>query len=179
MLNNEPVVANPVHGPCRDDARFLAMMAWLNLDGTLTTVSAPNARTDQTPDDLAASAPTIGDRAAAHADTADVSIGFSIGNPIAARSTVVDARAECAEAKKPPALSATSKVVGLSVGGRSYDVLTEQREISVVGGTLRVDATIESPGRITRRALWLDRSVLPDVIVGEAIADFEGNPCDA
>ena len=51
--------------------------------------------------------------------------------------------------------------------------------IPLVLATLRINATINEPGRITRRAIWLDNAILPDVIVGEAIADYSGNPCSA
>lgn len=60
-----------------------------------------------------------------------------------------------------------------------YDVLTEPVTIPLVLATLRINATINEPGRITRRAIWLDNAILPDVIVGEAIADYTGNPCSA
>jgi hypothetical protein len=78
-----------------------------------------------------------------------------------------------------PALTSSSKVVGLKVNGQSYDVLTDPVTIPLVLATLRINATINEPGRITRRAIWLDNAILPDVVVGEAVADYSGNPCTA
>jgi hypothetical protein len=169
----EPVVANPPDAPCRDDSATLIQIGQSG-GGVTTSLKAPNARTDQTPNDLAAVAPAVGDRATAHADTTDASIGVGI----LATSTVADATAECT-GSGVPALTSSSKVVGLKVNGQSYDALTDPVTIPLVLATLRINATINEPGRITRRAIWLDNAILPDVIVGEAVADYSGNPCTA
>jgi hypothetical protein len=170
----EPVVANPPNAPCRDDASTTLQVGLVG--GTLTAnLKAPNARTDQTPDDLQSAAPAIGDRATAHADTSDAAISVS---GITATSTVADASAECTSSGVP-ALTSSSKVVGLHVNGQAYDVLTQPVTIPLVLATLRINATINEPGRITRRAIWLDNAILPDVVIGEAIADYSGNPCRA
>jgi hypothetical protein len=169
----EPVVANGPNAPCRDDSATLIQVG-LSGGGVTTTLKAPNARTDQTPDVLASAAPAVGDSATAHADTTDASIGVGI----LATSTVADATARCT-GSGVPTLTSSSKVVGLKVNGQSYDVLTDPVTIPLVLATLRINATINEPGRITRRAIWLDNAILPDVIVGEAIADYSGNPCSA
>lgn len=169
----EPVVANPPGAPCRDDSATLIQIGQSG-GGVTTSLKAPNARTDQTPNDLASAAPAVGDRATAHADTTDASIGVGI----LATSTVADATAECT-GSGVPALTSSSKVIGLKVNGQSYDVLTAPVTIPLVLATLRINATINEPGRITRRAIWLDNAILPDVIVGEAVADYSGNPCTA
>jgi hypothetical protein len=169
----EPVVANPPEAPCQDDAATILHVD-LGSSGQLTTVNAPNASTDQTPNDLLSSAPAVGDNATAHADleTATVGTGISV------TSLVADARAECTSSGTPT-LSSSSKVVGLTVNGQAYNVLTEPVTIPLLLATLRINDTTNAPGRITRRAIWLDSALLPDVILGEAIADYSGNPCDA
>ncbi|HEY0343048.1 MAG TPA: choice-of-anchor P family protein [Solirubrobacteraceae bacterium] len=170
----EPVAANRPNAPCRDDSSTTLQVGLIG--GTLTAnLKAPNARTDQTPDDLQSAAPAIGDRATAHADTSDASISVSA---IAATSTAADASAECTSSGVPT-LTSSSKVVGLHVNGQAYDVLTQPVTIPLVLATLRINATINEPGRITRRAIWLDNAILPDVVIGEVIADYSGNPCTA
>ena len=95
-----------------------------------------------------------------------------------ATTTEANAAATCTGASAP-ALTSSSKVVGLVVNGQSYDVLTDPVTIPLVLATLRINATINEPGRITRRAIWLDNALLPDVVIGEATADYSGNPCSA
>jgi hypothetical protein len=169
----EPVVANPPEAPCRDDSATLLQIGQSG-SGVSVGLKAVNARTDQTPDDLLSAAPAVGDRATAHADTADASIGVGI----AATATEADTMARCA-GSGVPALTSSGKVVGLVVNGQRYDVLTDPVTIPLVLATLRINATINEPGRITRRAIWLDNAILPDVVIGEAIADYSGNPCKA
>jgi hypothetical protein len=169
----EPVVANPPNAPCRDDSATLLQIGQSG-SGVSVGLKAVNARTDQTPDDLLSAAPAVGDRATAHADTADASIGVGI----AATATEADAMARCT-GSGVPALTSSGKVVGLVVNGQRYDVLTDPVTIPLVLATLRINATINEPGRITRRAIWLDNAILPDVVIGEAIADYSGNPCKA
>ncbi len=169
----EVIVANPPGGPCRDMSAAL-----VNLNrgsgAVATTLTAPTARTDQTPNDLAAAAPAVGDKATAHADTANVLVGLGLS----ATATVADATALCS-GSGAPALSSAGKVVGLRVNGRSYSVLTEPVTIPLLLATLRINATTSVSGQITRRAIWLDNVLLPDVIIGEASAGHSGNPCGA
>lgn len=169
----EPVVANRPDAPCRDDSATLLRVP-LSLGGLSVLATALNARTDQTPDDLSSSAPAVGDQATAHADTATALVSLGIS----ATATAADAKAECTSSGVPT-LSSSSKVVGLRVNGQSFDVLTQPVTIPLLLATLRINATINAPGRVTRRAIWLDNLLLPDVIIGEATADYSGNPCDS
>lgn len=169
----EPAVANRPDDPCRDDAAGMISAA-LELNGLRVQASAPNAKTDQTPDDPAASPPAVGDNATAHADTA----AAAISSGISATTTEADAGAECTSTSKP-VLSSSSKVVGLRVNGRSYNVLTGPLNVPLLLATLRINHTTTTSDSIRRRAIWLDNALLPDVIIGEAIAGHSGNPCDA
>ena len=169
----EVVVANPPDAPCRDMSAALVNVNG-GSGGIATTLTAPTARTDQTPNDLAAAAPAVGDRATAHADTANALVGLGLS----ATATVADAAATCTGSGAPP-LTSSGKVVGLRVNGRSYSVLTEPVTIPLLLATLRINAVTTASGRITRRAIWLDNALLPDVIIGEASAGHSGNPCDA
>lgn len=170
----EPVVANRPNDPCRDDSAGLVSVT-LSVNGLSTTADAPNAKTDQTPNDLAASAPAVGDKATAHADTALATISLF---GIRATATEADAKAECTSSGVPT-LSASGKVVGLRVNGQTYNVLTGPLNVPMLLATLRINHTTTTSNSIRRRAIWLDNALLPDVIVSEAIADYSGNPCDA
>jgi hypothetical protein len=169
----EPVVANAQNNPCRDATGGL-ISAVLNVVGLTVGASVPNAKTDQTPNDLSAP-PAIGDRATAHADLATASISLA---GIGAQATDADAKAECTSSGVPK-LSTSGKVVGLRVNGRAYNILTEPVTIPLLLATLRINNTTVSGTSIRRRAIWLDNLLLPDVIIGEAIAGYSGNPCDA
>ncbi len=170
----EPVVANRPNDPCRDDTNGLVSAA-LSVVGLAVNADAPNAKTDQTPNNLATSAPAVGDKATAHADTALATVSLS---GIRATATEADAKAECTSSGVPT-LSASGKVVGLRVNGRTYNVLTGPLNVPLLLATLRINHTTTTSDSIRRRAIWLDNALLPDVIIGEAIADYSGNPCDA
>ncbi len=170
----EPVVANRPNDPCRDGTNG-AVSAALSVVGLQVNADVPNAKTDQTPDDLAASAPAVGDKATAHADTALATVSLS---GIRASATEADAAATCTSSGNPT-LSAAGKVVGLRVNGQNYNTLTGPVNIPLLLATLRINHTTTTPNSIRRRAIWLDNVLLPDVIVSEAIADYSGNPCDA
>lgn len=170
----EPVVANRPNDPCQDGTNGLVSAA-LSVVGLAVNAAVPNARTDQTPDDLAASAPAVGDRATAHADTALATVSLS---GIRATATEADAAATCTSSGRPT-LSASGKVVGLRVNGQNYNALTGPVNIPLLLATLRINHTTTTSNSIRRRAIWLDNVLLPDVIVSEAIADYSGNPCDA
>lgn len=170
----EPVVANRPNDPCRDDTNGLVSAA-LSVVGLAVNADVPNAKTDQTPNDLASSAPAVGDKATAHADTALATVSLS---GIRATATEADAAATCTSGGVPT-LSASGKVVGLRVNGRNYSALTGPVNIPLLLATLRINHTTTTSNSIRRRAIWLDNVLLPDVIVSEAIADYSGNPCDA
>ena len=167
----ETVVANGPDVPCRDASAAL-VSAKGGSGSILTTLTAPTASTDQTPNDLASQAPAVGDSAMAHADTAAALVSLGVS----ATATVADAAATC-RSTGTPALTTSGKVVGLRVNGRSYGTLTDPVTIPLLLATLRVNATVNASGRITRRAVWLDNAILPDVVIGEASAGHSGNPC--
>jgi len=169
----ELVVGNAPDAPCRDSSAALLTVGG-GTGAIATTLTAPTARTDQTPNDLAGSAPAVGDAATAHADTANAVVGLGLS----ATATVADASARCTGAGAP-VLGSSGKVVGLRVNGRSYGVLTEPVTIPLLLATLRINSTTSASGRIIRRAVWLDNVLLPDVIISEASAGHTGNPCDA
>jgi hypothetical protein len=171
----EPVVANNPNLPCRDGTAGLVSAA-LTATGLSAAANAPNAKTDQTPNDLLASPPAVGDNATAHADTAATSASLF---GLTATATDANATAACTSAGAPT-LTTSGRVVGLVVNGVPRDVGTRQTEIPLLLATLKLNNTTRTgTNSIRRRAIWLDNAILPDVVIGEATAGFEGNPCDS
>jgi hypothetical protein len=164
----EPVVANPADEPCKDDSKTL-----LNLAVGPVTAGVAKASTDQTPDNLQGTPPAVGDNGAAHAELANVGISLGV-NLVTVEALSADAKARCT-GSGPPALSGSSRVV--LVGPTGPTVITQPTTIPLVLATLRLNQTTTASGRVTQRALVLDPLVGPDVVVGEATADFRGNPC--
>jgi hypothetical protein len=170
----EPVVANRPNDPCKDDSGSL-ISAVLNVVGLGVTANVLNAKTDQTPNNLASSPPAVGDNARADADTAKAVISLGI----AAEATDAEAKATCT-GTGVPTLTTGGEVVGLNVNGRSYDVIRDQISIPLLLATLHINHTSHPTSKsIRRRAIWLDNVLLPDVVISEAIADYSGNPCDS
>ncbi len=76
-----------------------------------------------------------------------------------------------------PALSGSSELVGLTIGGTAVDVGTTPITIPLgPAGTLYLNRTLTSGGTVTQRALELN-TPLANVVVAEAQAGFIGNPC--
>jgi hypothetical protein len=169
----EPVVANPPDKPCRDDAHSLLTVNLVS--GLLSTRSGVvDASTDSTPDNPAVTDPAPGDGARAHADAANVNLLVGL-TPIFVRALQSDAAVTCRGGV--PVLSSSSQVAGLLIPGRAVIDGQGSAVISVGLATVYVNRTIVSPGRITQRALEVDLLGSPAIIVGEATANFEGNPC--
>lgn len=102
-----------------------------------------------------------------------------LGHVIEAQILTAEAAASCRSGRAE--LSSESVVVGLRVDGLEVDVARGQDHDDVVipldVGILHLNETIFGSDKITQRALWLDTSLVGDVIVAEAVADFHNNPC--
>jgi hypothetical protein len=77
----------------------------------------------------------------------------------------------------------SSRVVNLTVNGQTIALPAENAPVTqalpgplAALGTLSLNQTVQEPNQITQRALFLT-TPLGDVVIGEAIADFTGNPC--
>ncbi len=180
LASNEPVVANAPNQPCKDDQKTV-----LNTRvkaGLLTvTASSLKASTDQTPNDLESAAPAAGDNGLAKASAAGVRLS---GLLTSIRVGVADAQAKVECVPGPggltPKLTGSSTVSALVVGNTTIPV-SGPVDIPVPGvGTLHVNHTIAGPNSVTQRAVWLEPgalSLVPELIVSEARANFTGNPC--
>jgi hypothetical protein len=169
----EPVVANPPDSPCKDEFKSLLNLSpLLSLLGVKAGVA--NAWTDQTPDDLGG-LPAEFDKAVAHGDV--VSLGINIGaNVITASAVSSDAAAICRDGEAR--LNGASRIVGLKVNGRQIIVGDGPMTVPLIGGNLYVNRTIKTKTKVTQRALDVTLLGL-NVVVAEAIANVEGNPCTA
>lgn len=94
-------------------------------------------------------------------------------------ANVLSSRAEAgACANGSPALSSSSQVLGLKIGGTSYTI-SGPRTISLgLLGSLALNQRTTSNGTITQRALVLQTVFGTSVVIAESRAGFiNGNPC--
>ncbi|MGH9284512.1 MAG: Calx-beta domain-containing protein [Acidimicrobiales bacterium] len=183
LLASERAVANPANLPCADDD---AALASATLSSGLVSVSALtlSASTDQTPDDLESTDPAIGDNAVAEAgvEQATVRVGsfLTLAN-ITARAVRAEATVECAAGPSGlvPALSGSSTIASLTINGVAVNVNgTATVNLPLGLGTVSVNRTVTTATSLTRQAIVI--SVLGiEVVIGEARANFTGNPCTA
>ncbi len=174
----EPTVANAPNAPCVADSAAILVPTTIGP----VTVDAANADTVQTPADLAAAPAANGDNATATASVTNPAINLT-GLTITA--TVLSARASytCQNGQAVPAGS--SIVTNLIVNGMAIAIPANNAPFTLdLGplGMLNLNQTIQEPNRITQRALNLvvpspPTAPLVEVVIGEAIADFTGNPC--
>ncbi|MGH9267213.1 MAG: Calx-beta domain-containing protein [Acidimicrobiales bacterium] len=183
LLASERAVANPANLPCADDD---AALASATLSSGLVSVSALtlSASTDQTPDDLESTDPAIGDNAVAEAgvEQATVRVGsfLTLAN-ITARAVRAEATVECVAGPSGlvPALSGSSTIASLTINGVAVNVNgTATVNLPLGLGTVSVNRTVTTATSLTRQAIVI--SVLGiEVVIGEARANFTGNPCTA
>lgn len=162
----EPIVANAQNDPCVAEE---AGIGRITLPADLGEVSVLFAQTET----------TRGQNASSRAGVADVVITVP-GAPVI---TVEVLTAEAAATCPGPEFSGGSTVVGLTIGGVAVEVPAGHTDISLGPvGTLHLNesttTTTEDPaaGRTERQALFLDTNLV-DIVIAEAVADFQGNPC--
>lgn len=171
--STERDVANPGETPCRDAARD-AVNIGVTSDGRSVTAARTALKTDVDPDDLLR-APLATDFAMADARIEGVSIKALL-TTISAAEVTSEVRTECTPLGTPKLLPG-SGVTRLVVNGRTIASTRANLAIPLAAATLKVNHTIALGTRVIQRALWLDFDSGPDVIVGEARAGFDGNPC--
>ncbi|MFI9456850.1 hypothetical protein [Amycolatopsis sp. NPDC052450] len=179
--------ANPPDVPCVDDHQNLANV---NLNSGIVGVrlNVLDARTDQTPDSLAASPPAAGDSAFAEARVESSKVTAGAVLPLVTielgviRST---ATATCVVGPGGlvPSLAGSSSIASLKINGLSVTVGSAPLTIPLVVGSLRLNSTVTTATSVTQQAVVLD-TLLTDVVIGEAKANVEataghpgGNPC--
>ena len=168
----ELVVSNATLTPCRDGAASFLLPVRL---GALSA-DALHTRVDVTPNNPLDAAPAPGDRADAHADAVDILIVSGV-NVISARLLEANARARCV-GTAPPTLESFG---GVQTGTVNQQPMSgsDPTTLTLPGAKLHINQETINGARITRRALYLDNATLPDVVIGEAVAGYTGNPCSA
>ncbi|MGX7827008.1 hypothetical protein ACTG9Q_18145 [Actinokineospora sp. 24-640] len=167
--------ANPPDVPCVDDQKTVANV---NLNAGILTVraNALTASTDQTPDDLAGSPPTAGDRSSGSARVEYTRVSTLLVN-IEIGVIQAQASATCVDGPNglEPRFTGSSHVASLRINGVAVTVGSAPLTIPLVIGSLRLNSQTISGGTITQRAIVLD-TLLTDLVIAEAKANVEGNP---
>lgn len=163
LLALEPFVANKANAPCADDSKGL-----INFAPTGSPLQAKVLYADTDAD------PGGQPGARSEAGAAFVQIGTG-AQSISVTALSANANASCDG--DHPALSGSSQVVGLTVGGKPVIVTGNPQTIPLgLLGTIFLNEKVVSGGTITTRALRYE-GLLKEIVVGEAKADFEGDPC--
>ncbi len=168
---SEAVVANAPGTPCADDTKSA-----LTVPLGPITAALVNAKTDQTPNSLIGTQPVNGDSAAAHSDTATVN--FLLGAvKLRVTAVVSDAKATCQNGQV--VLTGSSSVAGLKLGNNlPYGVLRSYMKIAVPGIlSLEVNKQTKVGGKLIQQALVITLLNGTPIVIGEAIAGANGNPC--
>ena len=164
----EPVVANDAEDPCTTESDSHIDVTVAGAPGSVTAEGL-FADTDES---------GTADAGAASGTVAD-SLGVTV---VGAETLSAHAEAGC-DADGNPTLTGSSFVGTVTVLGDEEEIGTEHEEIEIPGvGILHLNETIiedtDDGQRLTQRAFWLDTDTdLGDIIIGEAVADYHGNPC--
>lgn len=165
----EPVVANPAEDPCKTDNKVLLEIL---LGGLVNSNAAVlGATTEDT---------------AAPITSEAFAVDVNILNLVSAE--VLEATARVKRVNGQCVLSGESSVASAIVSGIPFNLVENPLDVPIPGvGILHFNKTLKpNPNKLIQRALWLEitnpllqhTTGVEEVIVGEAIADFEGgNPC--
>lgn len=164
--------ANPPDVPCVDDDKLVAEV---NLNAGILNVRARalEAHTSLTPDDLILNPPADGDNATAAARVEWTRIAATL---VTIEIGVITAKASVTCVGGTPVFDSSSHVAGLRINGANIEVGSGPLTIPLLIGSLRLNSTTQTATTITRQAVVLD-TLLTDVVIGEAKANIERNPC--
>jgi hypothetical protein len=172
-LSVKLATANPQDDPCLDDRSFLAnARTTLLATPGLVVLTAPEAATDVVPDDQT-QAPADGDRGVADAKLAGVTVTLGLTS---IKATLLSARAEARCSARTPALTGRSTVASLAINNQGYAPGDRAMTIPAGLATVAVNSTTSAGGKVVQRALWI-KTLLGDIVIGEASAGVVGNPC--
>lgn len=169
--------ANPAENPCVDnftaaDRQDITVLTLFRLQSSVV-----DARTDQSPDLLESTPPAEGDAAKASARLASVRL-TGPGMTVEFGAIHSDAVATCVAGTGGlvPSYTARSTITTLRVNGTEIVDITGPRTITLPVGKLLLNVTITTTSGISRRAAVWDTPWF-DLIVGEARASTDANPC--
>lgn len=177
----ELAVANGPNAPCKDDAMTSATLN-TSAPGVGVRSGTVQVSTDQTPDDIEATSPAVGDNSVANArvESLRIQIGTTaITADLVSSSANVACRAPLGSL---PRLSSASEVLNVRVNGQLVAQGNAAASVTIpLVGVLHINSQQVVGNTIIQRALWLQGSGLVSpvhLVVAEAKADFSGNPCD-
>jgi hypothetical protein len=167
--------ANPPDVPCVDDH---ANVLNANLNAGILTVrtNVLDARTDQTPDTLTGSPPTVGDNATstARVDSTRVTATLLVIE-LGVISSTATARCVAGPNGLQPQFTGSSTIASLRINGISVTVGSAPLTIPLLIGSIRLNSTTTTATSVTQQAVVIDTPVT-DVVIGEAKANVEGKP---
>jgi hypothetical protein len=186
LVDAESTVANRGGDPCEDD---FAQALGASIPGLpnppVVTADVLTAMTDADPDFDGDETPDPGAKSNASATVVQVFLGTTT---ITVNVLAAEATASCDGFH--PALAGNSQVVGLFVNGEGGSFSEEVKITDPANPLLNIwlnEQTREdtdgdgTEDKLTQRALHIfgvqSNGFLVDIVVGEAIADFQGNPC--
>jgi hypothetical protein len=161
LLGSRPAVANPGFDPCVTDD---ATAAKVRLSLGLISVQAGGltATTDATATAVSANGGLLTTRIS------------TIGLSIEVSAITSTATASCVEGEV--VLAGSSSIAELKVNGVRIPIGTRPVSIPLVIGSLSLNSTVVDGDTVTQRAFAL-RTLLGDVVIGEAKAGKQDNPC--
>ncbi len=177
--STEPAVANAPSTPCKDGQKTV-LNAPLGTGGLSVGIKAKalSALTDQTPEDLEATAPAATDNGLAKAGLSEIVI--TVGPAVTVKATVIQSQAnvQCTASagSLKPKLTGSSTIASLTVNGLPVNV-NRSATISLLGITIGINSQTTTATSLTQRALTVSAPLVPAIVVGEAIAGFTGRPC--
>ena len=174
----EPVTANPQNDPCESESNNL-----LTLPTPLGTVSLLNAATEAEKRAAQATASLV---------DANLLIPVGEGQSVQIQVAQATARAECQvnpqgrPTAQRPEFSSSSSVLFLAINGQEFVNVNEPQVIEIPGvGTVAFNQTTQQstergpkPEENVQRAVEINIPAAGvNVVIGEAMVDFTGQPC--
>lgn len=161
LLSSRPAVANPGFNPCVTDD---ATAAKIRLSLGLLSVQAGGltATTDATATAVSANGGLLTTRIS------------TIGLTIEVSAITSTATASCVEGEV--VLAGSSSIAELKVNGVRIPIGSRPVSIPLVIGSLSLNSTVMDGDTVTQRAFALE-TLLGDVVIGEAKAGKQDNPC--
>jgi hypothetical protein len=175
----EPFVANPGGRPCRADTAGAARIDQpLGAQLRLTALAA-EAVTEQSPPDLDAADPAVGDHGTAAAGAAQATLVIG-GSTVLVTGAEANARAECVVVgAEQPRLTGDARLATLHVNGVQLRPGAGPQEIALGGLTIHLNEVTVGERELVARAVRLEGPAGSgvEVVLGEARAGFDGSPC--
>ncbi len=179
VLTTEPAVANPANSPCAD-ANTTVLNASPSAGSVSVSAQTLSARTDQTPDNLEPSAPAATDNAVAVAGVQKATVSALLLINISVNAVEAQAKVQCTASGGGlvPTFSTSSSIGSIVINGIPLNPnATGVINLPAGLGTIELNQTTTTATSVTRRAVRI-MLLGQEIVLGEARANFSGNPCD-